>query len=82
MSALIDVDHAALACGLAGFRVWLARGEHGSVRRFDPYREPGWMTCDFADGSSWAFATGMTDPDEALQLFEIVAAAAGRLVRN
>lgn len=82
MSALIDVDRAALACGLAGFRVWRDRGEHGPVRHFDPHREPGWMTCDFADGTSWAFDIGMTDPHEALQMFEIVAIAAGRLVRH
>ena len=76
---MIDIDRGALACGLAGFRVYLDRDEHGPVRCIDAHREPGFVTCDFADGSAWAFTIGTTDPAEAEQLFEVVAASVGLL---
>lgn len=75
----IHLDEDALQAGVAGFRFYLEAGEHGAVRAVDVHREPGFVTCDFADGSAWAFNIGTTDIDAAEAMFLGIAAHFGAL---
>lgn len=75
----IHLDEDALQAGAAGFRFYVERGEHGAVRAVDVHREPGFVTCDFEDGSAWAFSIGTTDTDAAEAMFLAIAARFGAL---